>query len=53
MAKSKNTLIEFWGFLRHRKRFWLFPIVLILLFVGSMIIVAESSSIAPFLYAIF
>lgn len=50
---QKSLLREFWEFLRVRKRFWLIPIVLILLLLGALIVFSESSAIAPFIYTLF
>ena len=50
---NQSTIIEFWEFLRVRKRYWLFPIVILLLLIGFLIVFVESSSVAPFIYAIF
>lgn len=51
---SKLSIIaEFWGFLRSRKRYWLLPIVIILLLLGLLIIFTESSAVAPFIYTLF
>jgi hypothetical protein len=51
---SKATLFkEFWLFLNERKKFWLLPIVVVLLLFGVILIVAESSALAPFIYSIF
>jgi hypothetical protein len=47
------TVRELFAFLRHRKRYWLGPIVIILLGLGIMIMVAEGSAIAPFIYSLF
>lgn len=44
---------ELWLFLRTRKKFWLMPIVVVLLLFGMLLIVAESSAVAPFIYTIF
>jgi hypothetical protein len=44
---------ELFEFLIKRKKWWLIPIVLILLLFGSIIIVGQGSSVAPFIYAIF
>ncbi len=46
-------LREFWEFLKVRKKWWLGPIVLILLLLGFFIILTEGSALAPFIYAIF
>jgi len=44
---------EFWAFLRERKKFWLLPIVLLLLALGAIIIFGQSSALAPFIYTLF
>jgi len=44
---------EFWEFLKIRKKYWLFPILLVLAIFGVLIILGEVSAIAPFIYAIF
>jgi hypothetical protein len=48
-----NFLNDLWGFLRDRKKYWMIPIVLILLMLGLIIVFAGSSAIAPFIYTIF
>ncbi|MBP7088988.1 MAG: hypothetical protein KBB01_06820 [Candidatus Omnitrophica bacterium] len=51
---SKLAIIkEFWDFLRVRKRWWLLPIVIFLALLSILIIFAESSTVAPFIYALF
>ncbi len=44
---------EFWMFLRIRKKWWLTPIIIILLLLGTLIIFAQSSVLAPFIYTLF
>lgn len=44
---------ELWGFIRTRKKYWLLPIIIALLLLGALIILAESSAVAPFVYTIF
>ncbi len=44
---------ELWQFLRVRKKFWLLPIVFVLLLMGVVIIFGESSALAPFIYTLF
>lgn len=44
---------DLWGFLRERKKFWLLPIILVLLLFGVLIVFAGGSAIAPFIYTIF
>ena len=52
--KGKLTILgEFWSFLRVRKKWWLAPIVILLLTLGLILVVTESSAIAPFIYSLF
>ena len=44
---------ELWAFMRMRKKFWLLPILLVLLLVGSLLVFAQGSALAPFIYTIF
>jgi len=46
-------LRDLWNFLKVRKKFWLLPIIVILLLVGVLIVLTSSSAIAPFIYTIF
>jgi len=46
-------LAEFWAFLRARKKFWLLPVLLVMLCVGALLLLAQSSALAPFIYSIF
>jgi hypothetical protein len=48
-----DFLTEFWRFLRVRKKFWLLPLLLMLLLFGGLVILAEGSAVAPFIYTIF
>jgi len=48
-----DFLREFWEFLKVRKKYWLFPIVLVLTVFGALIILSQGSAIAPFIYTIF
>lgn len=48
-----DFLRELWGFLKTRKKFWLLPLIIILLILGTLIILAGSSALAPFIYTIF
>ena len=53
-AVSKlEILIEFWRFLRIRKKFWLLPIALVLFAMSLLIVVTQGSALAPFIYALF
>ncbi len=44
---------DFWEFLRVRKKWWLAPIIVALLLIGVLLVVTESSALAPFIYALF
>jgi hypothetical protein len=46
-------VIELWAFMRERKKFWLAPIVVVLLLLGSLIVLTQGSAIAPFIYTLF
>jgi hypothetical protein len=48
-----DFLKDLWGFLKHRKKFWLLPIILVLLMFGALIALAGGSAIAPFIYTLF
>lgn len=53
MAKNKSLLGELWDFLKVRKKWWLLPIIIMLLLVGILIIFGQSSAVSPFVYALF
>lgn len=46
-------LPEFWSYMRARRKFWLLPVLLVLLLFGGLMILAKGSAIAPFIYTIF
>ena len=48
-----SLLKEFWDFLMERKKWWLTPIVLVLLLLGALIVFTQSSAVAPFIYTLF
>ncbi len=51
---SNTSLVrEFWMFMKVRKKFWLLPIILVMLLVGTLLVFAEGSALAPFIYTIF
>lgn len=50
---NQSIITEFWEFIRYRKRYWLFPIILLLILLGCLIIFTESSTVAPFIYMLF
>jgi uncharacterized protein DUF5989 len=48
-----SIVAELWGFLRVRKKFWMVPILLMLLIFGGLIILVHGSAVAPFIYTLF
>ncbi len=44
---------ELWEFMRVRKKFWLLPIILIMMLLGGLLILAQGSAVAPFIYTLF
>ena len=62
VAQSKNStrhtlmfdfLADLWNFMRLRKKFWLAPIIIVLVLLGVLIVLAEGTVVAPFIYTIF
>jgi len=48
-----DFLIDLWDFMKERKKFWLAPIILVMLLLGVLIVVAQGSAVAPFIYTLF
>ncbi len=46
-------LAELWRFLKARKKFWLLPIILVMVVFGGLLILAQGSAVAPFIYTVF
>ena len=44
---------ELWAFMAERKKWWLLPVILVMLIVGTLLIFAQGSALAPFIYTIF
>jgi len=44
---------DLWGFMKERKKFWLAPIILVLVLLGSLIVLSQGSAVAPFIYTLF
>jgi hypothetical protein len=53
MTRSSSIVWQLWEFLRVRKKWWLLPIILVLLGVGALLVFAQGSALAPFIYTIF
>ncbi|HTK40936.1 MAG TPA: DUF5989 family protein [Gemmatimonadales bacterium] len=52
MARS-GLASELWAFMRVRKKWWLLPIILVMVLVGTLLVLAQGSALAPFIYTIF
>ncbi len=48
-----DLLLDLWRFLKVRKKFWLFPIIIVMLLLAALIAVSQDAVIAPFIYTIF
>jgi hypothetical protein len=48
-----SLIAELWRFMRVRKKFWLLPIVFMLLILGGLLVLAQGSAVAPFIYTLF
>lgn len=48
-----DLLKDLWGFMRTRKKFWLAPIIIVMLLLGALIVLAQGSAVAPFIYTLF
>jgi hypothetical protein len=48
-----DFLNDLWGFLTVRKKFWLVPIILVMLLLGALIVFSSGSAVAPFIYTLF
>ena len=44
---------DLWDFMKHRKKFWLAPILIIMLLLGTLIVLSQGSAVAPFIYTLF
>lgn len=48
-----SMLKELWNFMKVRKKFWLAPIIFLMLILGALIVLAQGSAVAPFIYTLF
>ena len=48
-----DLLKDLWGFMKVRKKFWLAPIIIILLLLGALIVFSQGTAVAPFIYTLF
>lgn len=51
--KRHGLAHEIWDFMRERKKFWLLPVMVVLALVGTLLVFAQGSALAPFIYTIF
>ena len=48
-----DLLKDLWGYMRENKKYWLAPIIIIMVLLGGLIVFAQGSSVAPFIYTLF
>ena len=48
-----SILAELWAFLRGRKKYWLLPVFLMIVILGGLLVLAQGSAVAPFIYTLF
>lgn len=48
-----ELVVELWAFMRERKKFWLLPIVIVMLLLGGLVVLTQGSAVAPFIYTLF
>jgi len=48
-----DLIKDLWDYMRERKKFWLAPIIIVMLLLGILIVLAEGSAVAPFIYTLF
>ncbi len=48
-----DFIMELWDFMKERKKFWLLPIIVTLMLLGSLIVLTQGSAVAPFIYTLF
>lgn len=50
---AQSLMGEMWGFMKARKKWWLLPIIVVMVMVGALLVFAQGSALAPFIYTIF
>jgi hypothetical protein len=48
-----DLLQDLWGFMKVRKKFWLAPVILVMVLLGGLLVLAQGSAVAPFIYTLF
>lgn len=49
----KSFFVEFWEFLKVRKKFWLLPILIVMALLGGLLVMTQGTAVAPFIYTLF
>ena len=52
MSKAQ-VLWQFWELMRHNKKYWLLPVIIVLVLIGALLVATQSSALAPFIYSLF
>ena len=53
MTRRRGILRELWDYFRERRKWWLAPVVIVMVLVGTLLVFAQGSALAPFIYTIF
>lgn len=48
-----ELLVDLWAFMRERKKFWLAPVIIVMALIGGLVVFAQGSAVAPFIYTLF
>ena len=48
-----ELMTELWAFMKERKKYWMFPIIIVPMLFGSLLVFAQGSAVAPFIYTLF
>lgn len=48
-----DLMKDLWGFMKERKKFWMMPVILIMVVLGGLLVLAQGSAVAPFIYTLF
>ncbi len=48
-----ELIMELWGFMKERKKFWLLPLIIVLMLFSALIVLTQGSAVAPFIYTLF
>jgi competence protein ComGC len=52
MSKAQ-VMFQLWEMMKHNKKYWLLPVIIVLVLIGALFVVAQSSALAPFIYSLF